>query len=386
MPSRIGASPPHEPAPALAARLSTARIRRRRLIVLNNYDLTRVETEVARGEKPAHHLFGLDALRRAGWSIEIVPQDAGAHLLRWADGWLARSRWPVPLGSLAQQYAAWRQLRRGDVIYSPCQTQSHLFGYARALELGRFSLVTLAHHPLRQGRLQQWRNPFLRWQLAGTAAFPALSRTVAAEIQQASGRGEAFAPAIGWGPELSYYDAYRGAGPGRGVAAAGRTGRDWATLAAGATRAGMPAEIFLLGGAQFSAPPGVVVHHARDESDFPYPQLLPALARARVHAIPLEPGTALSGLTSLIDALGLGKPVVMTRHPLIDLDLEAEGIGRWVAPGDIAGWTEALQWFERHPAEAEAMGRRARALAEQRLNYPRFCTAISRLLEAALAA
>lgn len=366
--------------------MSTVRTRRRRLIVLNNYDLTRVETEVARGEKPAHHLFGLDALRRAGWSIEIVPPDAGARLLRWADDWLARSRWPVPLGSLAQQGAAALRLQHGDVVYCPCQTQAQLFAYARALELGRFSLVTLAHHPLRQGRLQPWREPFLRWQLAGTAAFPALSRAVAAEIQQAGERDDAFAPVVGWGPDLSYYDAYRTSGPGTGVVAAGRTGRDWATLVAGATRAGVPTEIFRLGRGSFSAPSGIVIHHARDESDFPYPRLLPALARARVHAIPLEPGAALSGLTSLTDALGLGKPVVMTRHPLIDLDLEAEGIGRRVAPGDSTGWADALRWFERHPAEAEAMGRRARALAGNQLNYARFCAEISRLLESTLAA
>lgn len=366
--------------------MSTVRTHPRRLVVLNNYDLARVESEVARGEKPAHHLFGLDALRRAGWSIEIVPETAGPRVLHWVDGVLARARWPVPFGSLAQQYAGWRRLRRGDVVYCPCQTQAQSLGYARALGLGRFTLVTLAHHPLRQGRLQKWREPFLRWQLAGTAAFPALSRAVAAEIQQANGRQEGFAPAIGWGPDLSYYDAHRVAGPGQGVVAAGRTGRDWATLVTGTVRAGMAAEIFRLGRERLPAPPGVVVHQGDDERDFAYPRLLPALARARVHAIPLEPGAALAGLTSLTDALALGKPVVMTRHPLIDLDLEREGIGRWVAPGDVAGWSEALRWFENHPEKSEAMGRRARALAEDRFNYARFCAEIARILESALAA
>ena len=121
---------------------------------------------------------------------------------------------------------------------------------------------------------------------AEQAALPGeerLSRAVATEIQQASGRGEEFAPATSWGPDLPYYDAHRVAGPGRGVVSAGRTGRDWATLIAGATRAGMPAEIFRLGGERLSAPPGVVVHHGQDEGDFPYPRLLPALARARRH-------------------------------------------------------------------------------------------------------
>jgi glycosyltransferase involved in cell wall biosynthesis len=74
----------------------------------------------------------------------------------------------------------------------------------------------------------------------------------------------------------------------------------------------------------------------------------------------------------------------MTRHPLIDLDLEGEGIGRWVEPGDVAGWAEALRWFESHPSEAEAMGRRARAVAEAHWNYTRFCDALSALLHSVI--
>jgi hypothetical protein len=37
-----------------------------------------------------------------------------------------------------------------------------------------------------------------------------------------------------------------------------------------------------------------------------------------------------------MDAIGMGKPVIMTRHPLIDIDIEAKG-GIWVNPGDVEG-------------------------------------------------
>ena len=47
----------------------------------------------------------------------------------------------------------------------------------------------------------------------------------------------------------------------------------------------------------------------------------------RVIAIPLEKQETLAGLTSLLDCLGFGKPVIMTRNPCIDIDIEKEGIG-----------------------------------------------------------
>lgn len=351
-----------------------------RLLALNNYDLARVEAEVARGDKPAHHLFGVDALRRAGWDITLVPPDSGPATLRTLDAALRRMRWPVPLGSLAQQWLAWRTRRQWSAIYAPCQTQTQALAYARALGLADAPLVTLAHHPLERGRLAWMRSPFLRWQFAGTTKFPALSAPLAAAIARAAGRGAEFSRALSWGPEVAYYDRFRRTGSGHGAAAAGRTGRDWPTMLQGAGLAGGALTIYTTESTACSASPNVRLHRVASEAELPYPRLLTELAGARVLAIPLRRDSSLAGLTNLNDALGLGKPVVMTRHPLIDLDLEGEGIGRWVEPGDVAGWAGALRWFDSHPAEAEAMGRRARAIAEARWNYSLFCAELTRLL------
>jgi glycosyltransferase involved in cell wall biosynthesis len=105
------------------------------------------------------------------------------------------------------------------------------------------------------------------------------------------------------------------------------------------------------------------------------------LLRACVLAIPLVANTSLAGLTSLMDALGTGKLVIMTRHPLIDIDIEKEGIGKWVEPGDIEGWTRALSFFHRHPEESQAMGLRARALVDNGLNSSSFADQVMDLFE-----
>ena len=117
---------------------------------------------------------------------------------------------------------------------------------------------------------------------------------------------------------------------------------------------------------------------------YTYPQLIEYYSAARAIAIPMVPQSGLSGLTSLLDALAMGRAVIMTRNPLIDIDVELEGIGFWVAPGDIAGWERALRFVEDHPAQAEEMGWRARRLAEDRYNSgafaEQFYDIVSRLL------
>ena len=349
-----------------------------RILVLNNYSLERVGREVAEEGKPAHHLYGADLLAAHGHRVEIIPciERTRSRLLR-------RLLFLVPpLGDVSQQWLAWKACQRGDVIYAPCQTQTQLLSYFRALGLFRAPIVTLAHHPLQRGRLLRWRRPFLKLQLAGTDAFPSLSRGVADELDQLKGR-PGWSQPVHWGPDLPAYPRPSGES-GNGAFSAGRTGRDFATLAAAAVQARVKVNIYCLRDAwrdEFAATaPWADFTVVQQESDLGYRALLPKLASARVHAIPLDPGTSLAGLTSLTDALALGKPVIMTRHRLIDVDIEGEGIGRWVEPRDVEGWAKALAWFDAHPAEAAAMGRRARALAENRWNYLQFVREISGIL------
>lgn len=356
-----------------------------RVLILNNYDLDRVAAEVSRGDKPAHHLFGVDELRRVGWAVEIVPTNGGPAWLRAFERFLRWSRFPVPFGDLSMQWRAWSRSRHVDVIYAPCQTQTQAFSYLRACGFLRTPLVVVAHHPPCHGRLAGFRRWCFGLEARGVDRYPALSGRVAEEVRRLAGRPENdFAPVLAWGPDLDFYDRYAQPGVGEGVVATGRTGRDWISFGRGATRAGGAVEIFCFANdvrpefSTFGA--NVRVHPHASEADLPYPKLLTTLAHARVVAVPLAVGPAVAGLTSVSDALGLGRPLLVTRHPLLDIDIEAEGIGRWVAPGDAEDWARALRWFDEHPDEAAAMGRRARVLAERRWNSRLFAAQLVALL------
>lgn len=347
--------------------------------MLNNYPLDEVWAQVRRGEKPDHHLYGLDQLQARGHQVTVVG-DGGSSIARWL-AWVTRGgRLPIPLGHIERQWSAWRRLREADVVYAPCGGELTALAYLRALGLLDTPLVAIEHHALNPGRLAAWRAPWLRLQARGTDRWLALSRQVAGQIDRHLPTSRPRATALAWGPDRRFYP--RAGGPGAGVLAAGRTGRDFLTFGRAASRAGYPARIVCLGQdlhpdfARFGA-------HVRIDTPgrgavFTYPEMMGLHQEARVLAIPLHASPAsLAGLTSLVDALALGKPVIMTRNPYIDLDIEALGIGRWVDAGDEEGWVAAIAWFRDHPDEAERMGRRARSLVDEgRLHSDAFADAV----------
>lgn len=356
-----------------------------RILVLNNYPLERVLSGVQRQEEPNHHLFGINYFYQKGYEVEIIPFQSW-QFLKNINHLLAKSHFPVPVGNLDQQWSALRCLNNADLIYTPCQAHVDILSYLRGLGLLKTPIVCLAHHPLNRGRLAWFRQPFIKLLLRGTDAFPSLSKRVAETINLLSNESQK-SSALCWGPDANFYP-YTSI-VGQGVVASGRTGRDFNTFGMAASQTSAQAHIICLESSVTQCfqnfGKNVRVSIQPNIGYMKYPELLEIYANARVLAIPLSPGTSLSGLTSLMDALGMGKPVIMTRHPLIDIDIEREGIGIWVDYEDINGWRDAIQFFEDNEDEAFKMGRRARDLVEQGLNSVSFANQIMDIFEKVLA-
>lgn len=74
------------------------------------------------------------------------------------------------------------------------------------------------------------------------------------------------------------------------------------------------------------------------------------------------------GFTNMLETMMMGRPLIKTRTGALDndLDIEKEGIGLYVNPGDAAGLKAAAEWLWNNPAEAREMGLRGRRVAEER--------------------
>lgn len=339
----------------------------KRVLVLNNYSLESVWNEVLLGDKPDHHLYGINHFYRRGYHVELVPFQSIKFLSKFSN--FLSKRLPIPLGNLDQQLSAFQHLSQADLVYAPCQTESHILSYLRAMGLIKIPVVCIAHHPLDRGRLSYLRKPVIQLWVQGTDAFPALSAKLSSMINKFIGEPLKSIP-LSWGPDLDYYPECSVVG--HGVVAAGRTGRDFVTFGLAASQTTSPAHIVCLESAVNSKfksfGSSVNVTTRPDHSHMSYAELIEIYTKARAIAIPMYAHNSLCGLTSLTDALAMGKPVIMTRNELIDIDIEVEGIGLWVEPGDIDGWKQAIQYYEDNEAESWAMGTRAKQLMKTKIN------------------
>lgn len=130
-----------------------------------------------------------------------------------------------------------------------------------------------------------------------------------------------------------------------------------------------------------SPPPNLEV-----ESDIRFDAMKRRLEEARVVALPVLDNSYSGATTVLLQAMALGKPVVVTRTKAI-----ASGYGlvdgencRLVEPGDAGGFVRALAGVLRDEWHARSLGARARRTVEERLTWGRYVDRMESLLTTAL--
>jgi glycosyltransferase involved in cell wall biosynthesis len=341
-----------------------------------------LRNDVRAGRQPNHLLYGVDYLEKAGHRIVDVSGPPRPWAVR-LDRRLARL--PLPIGSFDHQLRALERLAEIDLIYSATDIKTHLLYLARAAGFLRVPIVSLAHHPLRRGHAQWLREPWLRAVLKGASgsSIATLSQSVAAEINTIA-RTRVAEP-LTWGPDANFYRPAEY--PGHGVLAIGRTGRDFVTLARAARITGTP--LTIISWAVYLDPIRAELDAPNIETVgltemLPHSDLLARFASARAIAVPLIAGGSLSGLTGVMDALGTGKPILVTRKATLDLDVDRLGIGYAIDVGDVDGWANALRVVEADPRKSTEMGRRARALVDGGMTSSRFAAGLGEIIERSL--
>ena len=146
------------------------------------------------------------------------------------------------------------------------------------------------------------------------------------------------------------------------VLSAGRTLRDYATLAAAAPLIAAPI-IVVCGRADTVADP--LPANLTVLRELPREAYLDHLRRARVVALPLLPTDRATGQVVMLEAMGYGKPVVTTRSPGT-VDYIQDGInGLLLAPGDADGLASAVNGLLENPERRQALGNAAVAAVRE---------------------
>jgi glycosyltransferase involved in cell wall biosynthesis len=123
------------------------------------------------------------------------------------------------------------------------------------------------------------------------------------------------------------------------------------------------------------------------ETEIPFEEMRRRLMEARVVALPVRENSYSGATTVLLQAMALGKPVVVTRTKAIETGyglVDGENC-RLVAPGDDAGFERALTGVLRDEFHARALGSSARTTVERELTWDRYVSRIEELLRDAVA-
>jgi glycosyltransferase involved in cell wall biosynthesis len=111
-----------------------------------------------------------------------------------------------------------------------------------------------------------------------------------------------------------------------------------------------------------------------------YTQLRDLYARAAVVAIPLIENDFQAGVTTVLEAMAMGKPIVVSATSGQSDVIEDGVTGVTVPPGDPARLGEAIRFLLDSPSERRRLGRNARDAFEAQFTLDRYASALLNLM------
>lgn len=360
-----------------------------KIALTNNYNLSAILSawRAENGRAPSQHLWGCVELTELGHDVTVVTEKRNALLS-------TLSRKLKAFGDLELQYRLMTSQGSYEAIYSGHHLTTALLALMRKIGLLRIPLVAVAYQvPRSDSTLARL---FVKLCVAGTDKLLCLSDQLIQDYERLGVPRRRLKRAH-WGVDMRHYHPLP-AGTVAGAASAetpyilspGKSFRDYKTLFEGLDK--VPAcRLVVTGATDLKMPDGFSdpqrVHIEREFIS--WQALLQLYPRALAVVIPIDVSAGMFnnaiGLTNATEALACGRPIIATDNPYLGIDVEGEGVGIVVKPGDANGWANAIHRLLENPHEADEMGARARRLAESTFNISRYTQEVIAALEEAVA-
>ncbi len=361
-----------------------------KILLINNYPMDHAWELWKKKEYPAHHLWGATHLHKYGIDIDILPHEKYLFLKKIS------SKIKI-LGDLDQQLRIllMKDLNDYDMVYSACDLNTSLLAFLRFIGIFKKPIIAIMHRPFKSNFLTKlWFNGFIK----NHDHFLCLSSTIRDNLNTFFKVPETKLSLITWGIDLSFYqvsgelkyqDNLIEKDETGFVVSAGKTYRDYNTIIKAFQKINYNLKIYGAENLAYGIPdiPSNVIISNKYLS---FEQLIKEYEKAYAIAIPLDISRNSAqtvtqiGSTSLLEAMAMGKAVVMTRNRQIDIDIQKEGIGIFVEPEDVEGWKQAISYLLEHPQETKEMGKRARSLCESTYSYDFFVSNLASILKLVL--
>ena len=338
-------------------------------------DLNMIHKKWKEGRFPGHFLYGATHLPDEG--IEVV-----LHKYKSASSRL-RLMW----------YVAWSILtcrEHFDAIYATHWDGLELIIFLRALHLYRRPIIVWHHQPIMEAD-SKMREMMARLFYKGIDhMFFFSERLIQVSLKSPKANPDRM-QVCPWGADLVSYDRLMKEYPVEehvGFVSTGKEKRDMPTLIRAFSATGQELNIYIAYNAcgdnyveiLNDLRPSANVHINFIKGFIPN-ELAQKVWAAKFVVICCQETNYTVGLTTLVEALAFGLPVISTRNETYPFDIEAEGVGITVPYYDSVAWEKAIRFLVSNPEEAEEMGRKARELAERTFNIENCAHEVAKALK-----
>lgn len=323
------------------------------------------------GRFPGQHLWGLTHLNDYGIDVEILPLE---KFSRFTSHWRTQNFFRMSKNGLVSLDQQIRSIFKSDydLIYSACQTHTSLLSKLRSAGLFKKPIVATVHHPLTQ---EQLKNSYIN----GHDKLLFLSEKIKSNIEEIFPKFNLKFEKIDWGVDLPFYQEnseYYQSSDRPIIISAGKSNRDYSQLAKSVDGLNCSLKVYCserCKPTEVNIPDNCTVKWGQGgENAISYRDLLREYSKSSIIVIPLKNINALAGLTSLLEAMAMGRPIIMTKNPYLDIDIEREGIGQWVSADNEMQWREKISYFLDNPDIARDCGLNAYRLCKEKYNMENY--------------
>jgi glycosyltransferase involved in cell wall biosynthesis len=357
----------------------------KKILLINSYSFDKIYEDWVEGRSPGHFLFGkIDLEKLDGFEVDILPFEKYPILNRI--GKIFR------INFLDQQLRAFFLRKRYDIIYAPFPlSNTRLLAILKYLRILKNPIVALGHqnlyNPPLNGRSHGFkRKLLLQYDKIGFLSNELLKKTsLDLEVDQTIIQSQF--THLNWGAEKSFYkgkDQLIGSEESNFVICAGATDRDFALIIEVFRKIDFPLEIYCTP-ATLPKVDNIPAHITINANFIPYVELLERYRKSRLILIPIKKETINSGrtlgLTVLLDAIAIGKPVVMTANKYVDINPSAVGMGVTIQGHEVGVWKSEILDLLYDFEKLNQMGEKAKSLLDEKYNSEIFGEELARLFK-----
>jgi glycosyltransferase involved in cell wall biosynthesis len=327
------------------------------------------------GEYPLHHVWCYDKIKEKGVQVEGIEYDQ-------------KSRWnkignKLQIFNLQQQINLLKKSDEYDLIYVPFVSDVFLLALLKSFGLFKKPILALAletHIPYKKSYFKKLRQKLQRiiyHHGVDTVLYFNEPMYHKSNEYGPMGKNNSFTE---WGADLDFFTSFTDRQTQYPtydfIYSTGGTGRDFKTLIKAFEGIEFNLKITTKRdeGLNMYIPPNVII----DDSVVPGLHSVGLIRKeyynALAVAIPLLNNGRIwpVGITVIMEALAMSKPIISTYNSMYPFNLEKERIGLYVDYNDVDGWKQAVRYMMNNPDEAKEMGERGRYLCEKKYNYEVF--------------